>query len=65
MFITFSIAILLMILLAVICFEINAFLKRKRCAHNSYRENMKGSAVCNDCSKNLGSIGNLKNKRAL
>jgi len=71
MFITFSIteiisfSILLLFLLVVIFFEVKKILKQRFCKHERYYENMRCHAVCKICKKDLGFIGNLKNKRGL
>ena len=42
--------------------SIPGYFKKRRCKHESVREDGKGDAWCRACGKNLGFIGNLRKK---
>lgn len=71
MFITFSLSEIIglsfisILILIIILFETKKLLKQKFCKHERYYENMGCHAICKLCKKDLGFIGNLKNKRDL
>ena len=37
--------------------------KQRKCKHESYREDRSCNAICNQCGKNLGFIGNIRDKK--
>ena len=41
------------------------YIKKRKCDHSGYRETMACDAVCTKCSKNLGFIGTVRDKRKL
>ncbi len=58
--------ILHIILIAIIYLEVKKALKQKFCKHESYYEQFRTChAICKSCKKELGFIGNFKNKRDL
>ncbi len=44
-------------------YGIKKYFKQKNCDHSDYRETMACDAVCTKCSKNLGFIGKIRDKR--
>lgn len=39
-------------------------MKQWRCSHESFRETSACDAICNNCGKNLGFIGTVRERRA-
>lgn len=39
-------------------------IKHTFCFHKNYHENMACQAICDNCGKNLGFIGNIRDKKA-
>lgn len=63
-----AIWIAIVVTLALLSLLISAprFLRQTRCKHIHYRETGSCDAICNDCGKNLGFIGRIRDigKRA-
>ena len=53
-------AIVLLIIVLKSYWFIKDSYKQSKCEHKDYRETMACNAVCSDCGKNLGFIGNVR-----
>lgn len=47
----------------VVYFGLKSFLKELFCKHEKYYENMACHGICRNCGKDLGFIGNLRDKK--
>ena len=55
---------LFLVFFAYILFQhLKIVIKQSRCKHEKYRENMKCDAICSECGKNLGFIGNVRKQK--
>lgn len=57
-----SIAIFLIFFVYIGYLQLRIYLQQVRCKHEKYRENMACHAICTACGKDLGFIGNVRNK---
>lgn len=60
-FITAGLFLIIFIIAAVIA--VKNMLKQRRCSHASFRETSSCDAICNNCGKNLGFIGVVREQR--
>lgn len=51
-----------LLLIGIAIWAITDWLRQTLCKHESYYENRACNAICNRCGKNLGFIGNLRDK---
>lgn len=51
------------IALVFIAVSVPRLLRQKRCRHMRYRETSSCDAICNDCGKNLGFIGCVRDAK--
>jgi hypothetical protein len=60
-----AIGLLLLAILGIAALMISAprWIKQQRCQHQHYRETSACDAICNDCGKNLGFIGRIRDAR--
>lgn len=52
----------ILIVLGIVWAAISAprYMRQRRCKHARYRETSSCDAICNDCGKNLGFIGTIR-----
>lgn len=55
-------SVIFIVLLTVLIWNIPGIIKQRRCKHLRYRETQACDAICNDCGKNLGFIGSIRDK---
>lgn len=60
----FGIICLAVVLLTVLVSAVSKYIKQSMCKHEHYFETMACDAVCRDCGKNLGFIGNVQKERS-
>ena len=53
------------VLLVVGLCMIPGVVRQARCEHQRFRETMACDAICNDCGKNLGFIGAVRDQRSI
>ncbi|EJJ1122541.1 hypothetical protein NIO06_000194 [Escherichia coli] len=53
----------LIIFIIAAALAVRKMLKQRRCSHASFRETSACDAICNNCGKNLGFIGTVREKR--
>jgi hypothetical protein len=60
------IGLLMIIIVGALWFLFSAprMIRQARCAHLHYRETGSCDAICNDCGKNLGFIGRIRDLKA-
>lgn len=49
-------------LLFVLIAGVSRYIEQERCNHEEYHQTMTWHAVCNDCGKDLGFIGNIRDR---
>jgi len=62
--VTLSLSIGFFVALYYIFFALFDWWRQRKCDHKKIRENRGGHAICSDCNKNLGSIGEWQEKQA-
>jgi len=59
----------IILLVAVLAFfgvvRFRKYLRQNKCSHDRWYETQACDAICNDCSKNLGFIGTVREKRGV
>lgn len=58
-----DVVVLLIIVSVFIVFSVNRLVKQYLCKHENYYETMSCDAVCYKCGKNLGFIGNIRDRK--
>ena len=51
------------VLLLVVAIFVKERMKQYKCPHENYYETMSCDAICSNCGKNLGFIGNVRDKK--
>jgi hypothetical protein len=60
-----SLVIIVFFVLALLIVSIRTHLEQSKCKHEKYFETSSCNAICIKCGKNLGFIGNLRDKHEL
>lgn len=58
-----SVGLFLIIFIIAAVLTVRNMLKQRRCIHASFRETSSCDAICNNCGKNLGFIGVVREQR--
>lgn len=61
--ITITGGLFLIIFIIAVTLTVRKIMKQRRCSHASFRETSACDAICNNCGKNLGFIGTVREQR--